>query len=361
MKRLIVCSDGTWNKPEQQSGGRIRPTNVVKMARAISPSDSNGVAQVVFYDQGVGTEGSRAWELLGGGFGLGLSKNVKDGYRFLMHNYEDGDQIYLFGFSRGAYTVRSLVGLIRNAGLLHRVEADKFGEAYRLYRDRDDDPDSPRAVEFRKMLSREVEIHFLGVWDTGGALGVPPLGFSPFLRTWVRRLFNEKYEFHDVELSGIVKHGYQALAIDEMRAPFEPAIWEPRKENGIVVSTHPKPGQTIEQVWFVGYHSDVGGGTSGPGLSDVTFDWMMEQADDNGLAFDPEYVSAVVEPKPLGRAHDSRSGIFKGVGTFVRTLGEAWPQTEAIHSAVMERLNKMSPRYSPSNLETYIRKHPDSS
>ena len=123
-KRIVISSDGTWNRPDQKN-----PTNVIKMARAILPTAPDGKCQVVFYDQGVGT-GKRLDRWLGGAFGQGLEKNVEDAYRFLMHNYDEGDEIYLFGFSRGAFTARSTVGMIRNSGLLHKTHADRFSKAY---------------------------------------------------------------------------------------------------------------------------------------------------------------------------------------------------------------------------------------
>ena len=154
MKRLVVCSDGTWNSPEQK-----HPTNVLKMARMVTPSALDGTPQVVFYDQGVGT-GNWVDRWIGGITGKGLSKNIQDAYRFLMHNYEDGDEV------------------------------DK---AYELYRRRDAGPKSNAAVTFRSSYSREIEVKFVGVWETVGLLGIPLLG--------LRFLTHRKYRFHDLELS----------------------------------------------------------------------------------------------------------------------------------------------------------------
>ncbi len=125
-KRIIVCADGTWNWIGQRF-----PTNVVKLARAIAPTAPDGISQVVFYDQGVGT-GNILDKLTGGAFGNGLEQNLSDNYHFLMHNYAEGDDLFFFGFSRGSYTVRSLAGLIRKCGILHKVHADKFHDAYSL-------------------------------------------------------------------------------------------------------------------------------------------------------------------------------------------------------------------------------------
>ena len=184
-----------------------------------------------------------------------------------MHNYEPGDEIYLFGFSRGAYTVRSLAGMIRNVGVLHKSAAERVGDACRLYRRRDAAPDSEEAAAFRAGHSREVAITFIGVWDTVGALGIPTRG--PLGRFTARR-----HKFHDVELSGIVKHAHHVLAIDERRGPFRASLWQAK----------PKLGQIVEQVWFSGVHSDVGAASGDPSLSDAPYQWIKARASAAGLA-----------------------------------------------------------------------------
>ncbi len=341
MKRLIVCSDGTWSTPEKES-------NVYKMWRAIAPKDDEGNIQKVFYDAGVGTEGSWVDKLLGGASGLGLDKNIQDGYRFLMHTYEPGDKIYVFGFSRGAYTVRSLAGFLRNSGLLHMDHSNRFQEAFDLYRREDAPPTSKIAEDFRAAYSQEIEIEFVGVWDTVGALGIPTERFG--------HIFNRRHLFHDVELSGRVKHGYQALAIDERRRSFKASIWGMLDKDGnYIVDAVPKEGQTVEQAWFAGYHSDVGGGTSHDALSDVTFEWMMRKAYDTGIRFDQEYLASNVHADPLGKDHDSKTGIFRFVSTFRRSLGMTWQMTEALHSAVLKRQERQWPSYRPDNVAAYQR------
>ena len=161
-KRIIICCDGTWNQPFQDDGS----TNVAKTVRAISPSDGEGVPQIVYYDPGVGT-GNWFDRLIGGGLGVGLSQNVQDGYLFIVANYQPGDEIYLFGFSRGAYTVRSLAGLIGTVGILHKSVLARFPDAYAYYR-------TPSAIRNGELKSRllpakrheNVPVKFLGVWDT---------------------------------------------------------------------------------------------------------------------------------------------------------------------------------------------------
>lgn len=345
MKRLIVCSDGTWNTPEKES-------NVYKMWRAIAPKDASGDIQKVFYDEGVGTEGSWLDKLRGGASGQGLDKNIQDGYRFLMHTYEPNDKIYLFGFSRGAYTVRSLAGFLRNSGLLHMNHANKFQEAFDLYRNESKKPTSQDAKDFRRDFSQEVKIELIGVWDTVGALGIPTERFG--------HIFNRRHLFHDVELSGSVMRGYQALAIDERRRSFRPSIWGILDKDGkYIVAAEPKivdeaskKPQIVEQAWFAGYHSDVGGGTSHDGLSDVTFDWMRQRAYDAGLRFNQEYLASNVHADPLGKEHDSKGGFpwkYSPV-SFERSLGTTW-KTEALHAAVLEREEKAA--YKPDNVGKY--------
>jgi uncharacterized protein (DUF2235 family) len=329
-KRIVICSDGTWNRPDQRC-----PTNVVKIARSIAPIAPDKSHQVVFYDEGVGTgPGLDRW--MGGVFGSGLDKNIEDAYRFLMYNYEEGDAVFLFGFSRGAYTVRSTAGLIRKVGLLKKIHAERFPEAYRLYRKRDPSPDTPEATEFRRDFSREIEIKFMGVWDTVGALGIPLQG--------LRALTMSRHRFHNVTLSQIVKNAYQALAIDERRGEFEPTLWESVK----------KPGQVVEQVWFAGAHSDVGGGYEESGLSDVAFLWMEEKARECGLAFDETYIIKAISPDGLGPVHNSKSGLFRWTRGRVRQLGKQAP-TEAIHPYVVERHKNGQPPYRPENLLEYLK------
>jgi uncharacterized protein (DUF2235 family) len=222
---------------------------VVKMHRAVTDVAPDGTEQVSFYDPGVGTNpGLAKWT--GGAFGQGLSDNVKDAYRFVCRQYAPGDDLFFFGFSRGAFTVRSTVGLIRKCGILKDVDDAGIDEAYRIYRLDEKPPpgedwkpaDSPTARNFRDTRSHPREkITFLGVWDTVGALGIPGL---------LRGLTSGRYKFHDVQLSSWVKGAFQALAVDERREPFEPAIWE----------TVDAPEQEVEQAWFAGCHTDVGGG-----------------------------------------------------------------------------------------------------
>jgi uncharacterized protein (DUF2235 family) len=330
-KRLVVCCDGTWNTPDQQS-----PTNVTKVALAMAPQGHDGREQRTYYRLGVGTN---RWERIrGGAFGFGLSRDVRDAYRFLVHNFDPGDELFFFGFSRGAFTARSTAGFVRNSGILRREHVDRVDEAYELYRSRSA-AKHPRGVEatlFRRSYSHETLIRFIGVWDTVGALGVPLDGFR-FVN-----LLNRRWQFHDTELSRAVDAAFQAVAIDEKRGPFKPTLWTQQADA--------PESQRVEQVWFAGVHSDVGGGYPEHGLSDVTLAWIVDRARSCGLAFDPEMQ---VDPDPLGRLHDSRRAFYRMIPPHIRQLGVIDKAHEFAASSAVER-HKQLPDYAPEGLLTYL-------
>jgi hypothetical protein len=277
MKRLVVCCDGTWNKPGQTDNGVVTETNVLKISQLVCTA-AGDVLQLTHYHPGVGNSRNFLRHLLGGIDGEGLDHNIIEAYRFLVLNYQPGDEIYLFGFSRGAYTARSLAGFIVNCGILKKEHAGRICEAFSLYRERGDDsaPHSQRANDFRAKYSHPPAIHFIGVWDTVGALGIP---IQPFM--WIDR---DKYKFHDTELSSCVRFAYHALATDEHRKIFNATLWQLSK-NGEKARKENKNSQTIEQVWFPGSHGNVGGGYVDTGLSDNTLEWMIEKAERAGLVF----------------------------------------------------------------------------
>jgi len=337
-KRLVICCDGTWNSPDQKDRGQVRPSNVTKIALAALTRDANGIEQKVFYDKGVGT-GLGFDRLLGGAFGLGISRNIGDAYRYLLENFSEGDDIYLFGFSRGAYTARSLGGLIRKCGVLRSEHAGRYHDAYRLYRRRDT-ASHPNAIEaqlFRKTFSHETRIRFMGVWDTVGALGIPIRGLR-----FVNRLLRQ--EFHDVKLSSTVDHAYHAVAIDEKRKPFMPALWEQQAH---------AMGQKMEQAWFAGVHSNIGGGYEDAGLSDITFMWMLQKAKDTGLAVDENWIRENIQPNAFGELRDSKTGLYKLTGDFHRPIGIKLGGNELVHAEAMARYKKDS-GYRPENLVKYL-------
>jgi uncharacterized protein (DUF2235 family) len=295
--RLIALFDGTWNKVQTR-------TNVERFWKLIAPADSAGAEQICKYVPGVGVKPGIE-HLLGGAFGLGLSGNVEEGYKWLSEQWRDGDEIWLFGFSRGAYTARSLGGMIRKCGLLvpdakNGVTDAAVGEAYDYYRN-DDKPGvlvngaDPTAAWRARHGVREVTIRFIGVWDTVGSLGIPGVAsWFPFSR--------KRYAFHDTDLSKIVQYAYQALALDEHRADFKPTKWT-RPKQTLAPGEAPtawKPEQIeVEQRWFAGAHSDIGGGekTDGAGhspdtLPEITLAWMQAKARGAGLAFSEDFVPA---------------------------------------------------------------------
>lgn len=330
-KRVIVCCDGTWNTAKQAF-----PTNVARFCDSVAPVGPDGTPQRAFYHAGVGT--GRWDRLRGGAFGFGLSGIVKDAYRIVVDNYEPGDELFFLGFSRGAFTARSTTGLIRNAGILRRDHRDRVDDAYALYRTKDG-PDAPEAVDFRRSysVSDQVPIRFVGVWDTVGSLGIPNLGVP--LLGWVTRWVNGRWAFHDVQLSSRIASAFQALAIDEQRRPFKPAIWMPQP-HAIV--------QELAQVWFAGDHSDIGGGYSDRGLADITLWWLTERARHCGLAMrdDPARDHALA---PL---HDSRTALFRLLPPYQRRLGIVDPTHESVASTAIIR--HRAGNYAPPGLVTYL-------
>jgi len=339
VKRIVICCDGTWNRPDQVHDGKLCASNVTKLARCVLPVDSGGIQQLVFYDKGVGT--GRFDRLLGGAFGWGIKRKILDAYRFLIINYEPGDELFFFGFSRGAYTVRSTFGLIRNSGLLKPEFEHKLMDAYALYRRRDDasHPDAVESELFRRSFSEQPRAKFIGVWDTVGALGLPVGGLLQFI--------NKRWSFHDMTLSSRVDNAFQALAIDELRKPFQPSIWD----------QNAKPSdQVLEQVWFAGVHSNVGGSYPQTGLSDVTLLWMIAKAKACGLAIDHSCMVTVnsPQPDPFGAIYNSQTVWHKiaGLGDYVRPIGQRVKESAA--STAVERLANPATKYQPPNLKDFL-------
>ncbi len=259
-KRIACCTDGTW----QTSSNK---TNVYRMYKSIIVSAD----QVSIYDDGVGADGTPIEKLLGGAFGEGLFSKIKRAYTQIAHVYEAGDQIFLFGFSRGAYTARSLAGMIAICGLpTGNFDDAMVDTAFQAYRDKD------KRVALLASLKDcglcDAKMTMVGVWDTVGSLGIPAIfgGVSPLL-----------YGFLDTSLHPDVLNAYHAVAIDEKRAEFPATLW----------TSAPAPGQTIDQVYFCGVHGDIGGGygddaSSGSTLSDITLAWMLSKAMQHGLKID---------------------------------------------------------------------------
>ncbi|MBW4476316.1 MAG: DUF2235 domain-containing protein [Tolypothrix brevis GSE-NOS-MK-07-07A] len=333
MKRLVVCCDGTWQNLTSPC-----PSNVVKLAQSVKSIAHDGVTQVIFYDEGIGTEG---YKILGAATGLGIDKNIEDCYRFLSLNYVDGDEIYLFGFSRGAYTVRSLAGMIYCSGLLDRPHVTKAHEAYELYRNRGVKPRDKVAVEYRETYGDRVPITLLGCFDTVGALGIP--GIPAFRK--LNDQLNKRYRFHDTTLNKFIQNALHAVAIDEIREVFDVT---PMKK-------HPEAeSQRVIQKWFPGEHGCVGGGTEeNRGLSDAALQWMIDSIGVLGLGLDldPKVIPGGIKFKPDSDFKND-VGFFKLAGIKFRDVGDA---IEDIHETTIERL-KSRKDYRPKNLQKIIDK-----
>ncbi len=320
-KRIAFCSDGTWDSATNK-------TNVYKLYKALITSGD----QVPLYDDGVGASMLPVEKLLGGAFGTGLFEKIKDGYKKIAHLYEADDEIFLFGFSRGAYTARSLAGMITACGLPTQNFTDDMVEtAFSAYRDK-----ANRQQILQKLANcnmYKANIKMIGVWDTVGSLGIPSL---------IGQVDPLVYGFLDTSLSPNVQNAYHALAIDEMRCEFPPTLW----------TSAPAAGQTLEQVWFCGVHSDVGGGEPDDGaassaLSDITLSWMMSKASALGLQFDSalqaQYAIPLDSKYALNKLHTSWSplcGIPKR-----RSI----PKTASIASSVSFRLQNDT-SWRPENL-----------
>jgi uncharacterized protein (DUF2235 family) len=311
LKRLAFCFDGTWNQLDAKN-----PTNVVITAESLV-SSVDGIVQVIHYDAGVGT--AKGQKYGGGLLGMGVLTNIIDAYTFLVLNYEVGDEIYIFGFSRGAFTARSFAGLLRNCGIVKHINASQISNVVKRYRDRPakESPDSDSLREFRYNFSPLIcvnqaedtwratrypnyksgtspvlRIKYLGVWDTVGALGVP--GFLPFAK-WADR----KFQFHDLDLTDMVVSARHAVAIDEQRMNFEPTLWQNFESLNHSLGFAPtNESAPYQQKWFPGVHGSVGGGGNIRGLSDGALNWIIRGAEKMGLRFAADPNSPIFKLSP---------------------------------------------------------------
>jgi hypothetical protein len=325
MRKLIVCSDGTWNTPDQLDQGVPAPTNVARISNAIVKNQ----VQKVYYHPGVGTGNSWWDKAIGGGTGTGLTRNILSAYEWLCRNYQQGDDIYLFGFSRGAYTVRSLSGFIARCGLLkaEKLSTPELWKGIELlygdgYRERKDIA-SLRArigdVNFCNPAGMVIPTRFIGVWDTVGSLGIPDdLGI-------LNLLDNPKdHTFHNTSLGASVTAARHALAMDENRGAFQPTLW-----------TNVEPDRNLKQVWFPGAHSDVGGGYRECGLADGALKWMIDEARETGLAFD-EGICRQIKPNYQDTMHDPCTGLFALMPTQPRSI-PSLKDSARFHLSALER------------------------
>lgn len=345
MKRLVIFCDGTWNTPDKAENGKLCQTNVVKLANALCIASADGTEQLLYYDTGIGSEGDMTKRVFDGATGSGISGKILQAYRFVINNYERGDELFLFGFSRGAFTVRSLSGLIRNSGILKIENLNLVEKAYSIYRSRHPryQPREVEATLFRKTYAKEetTRIKFIGVWDTVGALGNPLL---------IKGFGNKRNQFHDTDLSTRVDNAFHALAIDEKRKNFEATLWHQQANS---------KNQVLEQVWFPGVHSDVGGGypENETGLSDIALQWMLGKAQSCNLNFDP----ITIKPNSMAATHETYQGFYKLQPRLFRPIAFDEPNrgntNESLHPSVMERY-KNDKNYRSKNLEDYFKKYP---
>ena len=362
MKRLVVCCDGTWNKPDNET-----ITNVEKLARTVQsdPRATGGAYQLVYYVSGVGAGSYAADRVLGGAFGFGLLHHVIACYRFLAQNYEPGDEIFILGFSRGAYTARSVAGMVGSVGLLTKVSLveERLPAAVHMYQRKEMTAGAfgESAEEFKHDHCHRAPVSFLGVFDTVGALGVP--GFSRYAP-----------RFHDVQLSGQVLRARHALAVDESRMKFAPTFWEAAEESSEAPSGQTQDARTedarVKQVWFEGAHSDAGGGYRETGLSDTALLWMVREAHAVGLVFDVPLLAHYVASGSDPIRHDPLNAMFRADNLYQRARSRlgASARTSAFEGGLRRLTNKraLSVRvassavthfqqggYEPANLAAY--------
>ena len=324
-KNIVICLDGTWNRPDRPEDDVSCETNV-KNLFDICVNDKS--TQVTYYDQGVGSH----WynKIRGGISGRGLSKNIHEAYFEVSRVYNPGDKVFIFGFSRGAYTARSLAGFIYSCGLIKKSSLNEksIEKAFTIYRE----GDHQERKEF-KDNNIPCPVEMIGVWDTVGALGIP-IGFL--------KIFSDRFlQFHDTKINREIKAAYHALAIDEQRQIFQPTLWD---------ITKPHDNQVVEQVWFSGVHSDIGGGYEERHLSDIAFKWMIDKAvknhglkiiDGHGYIFQPDHTKKI---------HDSYKFYFGPKERRVATVSEYY--YPKVHISVLKKVQERR-NYKPLALVDY--------
>ncbi|TXT39963.1 MAG: hypothetical protein FD135_1715 [Comamonadaceae bacterium] len=339
MKKLIICNDGTWNTADQEENGIPTPTNVVKLYHSLAEKDEKGLEQLKYYHPGVGTNGLLD-SITGGALGAGVSKQIQSAYHWLATHYERGDQIFIYGFSRGAFIARSLAGFL-GRGLLDlrnvapaeawsRVKT-AYDQGYRKHATRAEDDRTwaePVWVFFHG--AGPTPVHFVGVWDTVGALGIPD-------DMEVLNLFDDSdaWKFHDTALGSHIHTARHAMAMDEVRASFTVTRWSNTDQH-----------LDAKEVWFPGVHSDVGGGYANTDLSDGALQWMLEESVAVGLALRPG-IPDMLKPNPLGVLHNSYKGVFAKFRSRPRSVEALIPgQHDKFHPSAIERHEKSPIAYS---------------
>ena len=369
-KNIILSSDGTGN-----AGGRKYDSNVWRIHTALDKQrhkvNRHLTPQLAYYQDGVGTDANKLFELIGGAVGYGLESIIVGLYTFLVNNYEPGDKIYLFGFSRGAYAVRLLAGIIARYGVPQksnyvgqsddelRKDIEKIlGTFKRLqgYKKKHpatdvSDLDARYAINI-KVHQDSNYVQFIGAWDTVDAYGIP----SDMFARLFDRCIDTSFRYHDRTLHKNVLNARHALSIDDCRRVFSPVLWdEPR----------PKGTKRIKQVWFAGSHSNVGGGYPKQGMAWVSLEWMMCEAEAAGLRFVHTDLKQFTENKdPHDRLYDSRAGFAQYYAYKQRDIWDLFNETSGpepekmsvsfmrprIHESVFERIRQRTQEYSPGNI-----------
>ena len=377
-KNIILCSDGTGDK-----GGNGNESNVYKLYQAVDIHNKE-TQQVSFYDNGVGTKedgsavkSNKIWVTLSGALGLGFKDNVRDLYEYLARHYQAGDKIFIFGFSRGAATVRAFTGFINCCGLLDKsktaTEAEfqtQINNALQAYVEIKSKPEL--ASDFKEEFAitgkdyapdANLQIHFLAVWDTVSALGFPDgtwktsdwfFKITDKLFYTLEKMTDKKWphQFYDYELNDNILNAYQALAIDDERKTFCPKIWDENKR---------KP-DSVEQVWFAGAHANIGGGYPRSGLSNITLQWLINQASEKGLVFIEHEVTTIeAHANAEDKLYDSRDGFAiyyryepRNIEKLCIDQQTGQAKIEAgkikIHNTVTERVKQETALYAPGFL-----------
>ena len=321
MRNIVVCCDGTRGRYRSEE----KNTNVVRLFERLG---KDGAEQISYYDPGVGAYSPFKWGIIGmldklaasvSGNGItseGIDDNIEQAYRYLMNCYEPGDRVFLFGYSRGAHTVRALAGMLHKCGLLTKGSDNLISSMVDTYRKKDNDG---IAAGFKGSFSRECRPHFIGVWDTVASIG------------W----FSRK-QFSNNRLNSDVPNGYQALAIDERRHHFRASLWDERDLPA---------GQTIEQMWFLGSHADVGGQDADRAISDITLEWMLSRAESKGLLLRRDW-RARLRPIYSGMLRRPDRRPLWRLGAKSRVV----PEGAKVHRSVLQRKADPAMRYEPGNL-----------
>jgi uncharacterized protein (DUF2235 family) len=313
-KNIVVCLDGT---NDTYVAGGVN-TNVGRIFEA----SINDARQVKFFSDGVGVGG----HVLSAATGYGVDDRIQRGYNFIVEWYEDGDQIYIFGFSRGAFEARSVAGMVRRVGLIRKDSGVTGDDAYAAYMQWKTNPEATAA--FKAANSRDVTIKVVGVWDTVGSLGLP-IGLT--LTTIAPP------DFHDVELGPHIENAIHAVSIDEERWDFQPTYFNPALK---------QPDQTLEQVFFAGVHSDVGGGYSDDhGLGDITLAWLAKHAVDCGLLLADASILNASDAACYGTLHNSFGGVYQLRSKFFRPIDFNGGR---IHVSAKKRLDDTTNACKPS-------------